>query len=54
MAKRFSYSEAVEKSTPAYLPSIVSSRIGGLFPGAEFYCLISPTLNDEYRSYATS
>jgi len=54
MAYRASYSEAEVKSTPAYLPSIVSSAIGGLLPGAELTTLTPPTLNPPNKSASTS
>ena len=45
-----SCSEAVMKSTVAYLPSIVSSYDGGLLSGTEFTTLVSPNENGVYKS----
>ena len=42
-----SYSEAATKRTVAYLPSIVSSWVGGLLSGTELVTLISPTVKAE-------
>jgi len=48
-----SYSEAATKRTVAYLPSMVSSWVGGLLSGTEFVTLISPTENGVYNDYST-
>ena len=54
MAKSDSYSEAVENNTPAYLPSIVSSTIGGLWSGALLVLVIVPVLKELNKSLDTS
>ena len=54
MAKSDSYSEAVENNTPAYLPSIVSSTIGGLWSGALLVLVIVPALKELNKSLDTS
>lgn len=44
-----SYSDAAMKRTVAYLPSIVSSWVGGLLSGTELVYLTSPTEKAVYN-----